>query len=204
MKSLFLYIQNLTDLGTNYAELALLSVILTCFSLFFVIFVGLILSFFEKIELGFLKKIFGLKAALFFHNYFTFAGTIIHELSHAALCILTGAKLKEICIFEENPERLGHISYCNRGPFFIRAFQDALIASAPTFLGIFLFYFLFHKLFSEILLFYQKAIIIYLLISLVNHSSMSLVDTKAYIKSCWILIFPFFITFFITSVQILT
>ena len=68
MKSLFLYIQNLTDLGTNYADLALLSVILTCFSLFFVIFVGLILSFFEKIELGFLKKIFGLKATLFFHN----------------------------------------------------------------------------------------------------------------------------------------
>ncbi|MEE0876330.1 MAG: hypothetical protein UIH18_03440, partial [Fibrobacteraceae bacterium] len=60
------------------------------------------------------------------------------------------------------------------------------------------------KLFSENFPFYQKVIIIYFLISLLNHSSMSLVDTKAYIKSCWILIFPVFITFFITSVQILT
>ncbi|MBO5950719.1 MAG: M50 family metallopeptidase [Fibrobacteraceae bacterium] len=204
MQSLFLQIKNLTELGNSYADLALLSVILTCFSLFFVIFVGLILTFFEKIELGFLKKIFGLKVTLFFHNYFTFVGTIIHELSHATLCILTGAKLKEICIFEENPERLGHISYCNRGPFFIRAFQDALIASAPTFVGIFLFYFGAHKLFSENFPFCQKVIIIYFLISLLNHSSMSLVDTKAYIKSCWILIFPVFITFFITSIQILT
>ena len=174
-----------------------ISFVTTLFLIFSVILFGFLTYLFEKIEIAILKKIFGLKFAIFFSNYFTFPGIFVHELSHALFCVLTGAKLKEICIFENHSERLGHISYSNRGPFLLRAIQDSLIAAAPTIIGSSLLYFLFFTLFTKELNYWQILVILYSILSLLNHSSMSSVDRSAYLKNFWILLIPVFTIIFV-------
>lgn len=197
MKSLVYQIHSFSMLGTSSTDLIILSAVLTILLVFSVVLIGFLLNLIEKVEITLLEKIFGIKFALIFHNYLTFPGTLIHELSHALFCLLTGAKLKEICVFEDSSHRLGHVTYANRGPFILRAIQDSLIAAAPTIIGLILGFFIIQKFLLAGIPLYQKGVAIYLLISLLNHSSMSSVDSKLYIRSFWIFLLPLFLAIFL-------
>lgn len=93
-----------------------------------------------------LAKRFGPKIANFYNCEITFIGVIHHELSHAILALLTGARIEKICLYrfpwtrkrqrEEMDEScLGYVMYSCRGIFPIPQIQNLLSGIAPIILG---------------------------------------------------------------------
>jgi hypothetical protein len=70
-----------------------------------------------------------------------YLGAVVHELSHAFLCILTGAKITEISIFSKQP----HIAHSKSTVPFL---GELLISLAPIIGGLF-FLFLINKYWLE-------------------------------------------------------
>lgn len=70
-------------------------------------------------------------------NYVTFIGVIHHELSHALLAFLTGAKVTEVKLFRINHKdgRLGYVSYAPRGNFIMMSIQKVFASVAPILMG---------------------------------------------------------------------
>jgi hypothetical protein len=72
-------------------------------------------------------------------NFLYYIGTLVHEVSHAALCFFTGAKIKEISVFSKNP----HVVFLKPK---LPIIGKLLISLAPIFGGM-LFLFLINKYF---------------------------------------------------------
>lgn len=73
--------------------------------------------------------------ARFIDNRLTFIGVIHHELSHALLALITGAKIKSCKIFKIENDTLGSVNIIPRGPFLVRLFQQAMTGIAPVVCG---------------------------------------------------------------------
>lgn len=71
-------------------------------------------------------------------NKLTFLGVIHHELAHAIVFFLTGAKVIKIQLFtlDSRSGHLGQVQVIHRGSLFLRNIQRTLGAVAPVFLGI--------------------------------------------------------------------
>lgn len=152
--------------------------------LFFVamIVLGLIASGIEHLIINIMSMFLGPGFALIFSNYITFPGTILHELSHAAVAFLTGAKVTEIKVFELSLTALGHVSYRNRGPKLQREIQDCLTACAPVITGTFAAGFLFDVVTNASLSTGMFVLCIYLLVCVIDHMTMSIPDIINYFK----------------------
>lgn len=72
-------------------------------------------------------------------HYLYYIGAFVHETSHAIMCILTGASIKEYAVFSEQPQ----VVYTKPK---IRIVGNILISSAPIFGGL-LFLYLINTLF---------------------------------------------------------
>lgn len=70
-----------------------------------------------------------------FNHLLYYFGAFIHESSHALLCILTGAKIREYKVFVRQP----HVSYTNSK---LWKLGDLLISIAPIFGGLAVLFFL--------------------------------------------------------------
>ncbi|SHL65769.1 Peptidase M50B-like [Fibrobacter sp. UWT2] len=181
--------------GDGVGALAAISAILTVLVLLAPVVFGLILYGLERVQI----KLIGMvnrKFAYFFVNYVTFLGTFVHEMSHLCFGVITGAKVNEICVFENEGGRLGHIGYCTRGPWFMKAVQHSLTSVAPTVVGFTLGYFLLRYIFSGSHTLLEYVGLWYLVISLIDHSTMSDSDLKHYFQGVWIFILPVFLLFF--------
>ena len=137
--------------------------------------------------------------AYFFVNFLTFPGTFVHEMAHLCFAVITGAEVHEICMFENEDGRLGHISYSVRGPWFMRAVQHSLTAVAPTIVGLVLGVVLLRVIFTGGLSLWASIGLWYLVISLVDHSTMSDADLEHYFQGVWIFIVPLFAFFFVVG-----
>ena len=184
--------------GNGNGALAGISAILTSVVILAPVIAGLLLFALERFQVTVLKKIHR-DFAYFFVNFLTFPGTFVHELSHLSLAVLTGAQVREVCLFENNNGRLGHISYRARGPWFIQAAQHSLIAVAPTAVGFALGFILLRIIFAGGLSLWANLGLWYLVISLIDHSTMSDADLKLYFKGIWIFAIPLFIFFFVAA-----
>lgn len=177
-----------------------ISAILTVLAILAPVIVGLLLYGLERLQVILIGKI-NRQFAYFFVNYLTFPGTFIHEMSHLSLAVITGADVCEICMFESDNGRLGHISYRNRGPWFIKAIQETLISVAPTVTGTLLGYVFLKMILSGEYSLWANLILGYLVVSLVNHATMSDSDLKGYFSGVWIFIVPLFAMFFIVGLM---
>lgn len=134
-----------------------------------------------------LSKTFGIKAARFICNRLTFPGIIIHELSHALFAIIFGAKVTKIKLLTlRDNDRLGWIEYTPMGNKWEQGLQHVFSACAPTVVGMIL----------ELLLYYTISkgfikghgwiiLVIYIMVSIGDHMSMSRQDIKNYIRGGW-------------------
>jgi len=156
---------------------------------------GLSLFALERLQIKLLSCLSS-NFAYFFVNFLTFPGTFIHESSHMIFAVLTGAKVTEVCFFENKEGRLGHVSYRPRGPFPLQMAQNALIAVAPTVVGFVGGYFLLRFILDKPHEWWGYVGLWYLFISIVDHSTMSDVDLKNYFQGVWIFLPPFFGVFF--------
>ena len=182
--------------GDGVGALAAISAILTVLVLLAPVVFGLILYLIERMQVEIIGSV-NRNFAYFFVNFVTFPGTFVHEMAHLCFGVITGAEVNEICMFEDDGERLGHISYCTRGPWFMEAVQHSLTAVAPTVVGFGLGYFLLKLIFSGEYSGLACVGLWYLVISLIDHSTMSDTDLEHYFQGVWIFIVPVFLAFFI-------
>lgn len=184
-------------MGNGAEALALISLILSLAAIFAPVVAGLLLYGLEHLEVKLLAR-FNRQFAYSFVNYITFPGTFLHEISHFLFALFTGAKVSKLVLFETNGDSLGHLEYIPRGPWFLKALQNALASVAPPVVGLVLGYFLLQYIVSGSHTFWGYVGLWYLLVSLVNHSTMSGADLKIYFKNVWILLPPIFVVIFLT------
>ena len=182
--------------GNGIGALAGISTILTVVVILVPVIAGLLLFGLERSQVMVLKGI-NYDFAYFFVNFLTFPGTFVHETAHLCFAVLTGAEVDEICMFENEDGRLGHISYRVRGPWFMQAIQHSLTAVAPTIVGFTLGFVLLRIIFAGGLSLWANIGLWYLVISLIDHSTMGDADLEHYFQGVWIFIVPLFIFFLI-------
>lgn len=182
--------------GNGIGALSGISAILTVAAILAPVVVGLLLFALERLQVAVLKGI-NYDFAYFFVNFLTFPGTFVHEMAHLCFAVITGAEVHEICMFENEDGRLGHISYSVRGPWFMRAVQHSLTAVAPTIVGLVLGVVLLRVIFAGGLSLWANIGLWYLVVSLIDHSTMSDVDLEHYFQGVWVFIVPLFAFFFV-------
>lgn len=168
----------------------LLSVIIVAFLFMLFPFIGYIINKFEDIEIDILSRFFGINFALFFVNRLTFIGVITHECAHAAFAWIFGAKVNKVKLltfFKAN--ELGSVQYIPRGNIIKQHLQMFFTSCAPVIVNTFLSALIIYN-FKNITAWYLYIIAIYLIISFMNHASMSKPDLDSYFKSGKIVI-PF-------------
>lgn len=181
--------------GHGVGALAGISAILTVVVIVAPVIAGLLLYGLERAQVELIGQV-NRDFAYFFVNFVTFPGTFVHEMAHLCFGVITGAEVTEICMFESGHGQLGHISYCARGPWFMRAVQRALIGVAPTVVGFTLGFLLLRYIFSGGYSVLEYIGLWYLVISLIDHSTMSDSDLEGYFQGVWIFILPLFLLFF--------
>ena len=120
----------------------------------------------------------GPELTLFILNNLTFIGTVHHELAHALLAFLTGAKIVRIDLYNPDDHTLGKVEYYTRGGFIIRSLQQTLSSIAPVFCGFLTINILLYVIFPYANAIWQKVILIYLVISVFIHMTLSNQDIK--------------------------
>ena len=91
--------------GNGAGAVAGISLILTLLVLLAPVVAGMLLYVLERAQIeaiGAVNRDF----AYFFVNFVTFPGTFVHEMAHLCFGVITGAEVNEICMFEDDGERL--------------------------------------------------------------------------------------------------
>lgn len=199
MQNIFHMVESWLGWSGSLWQVAVISLLLTAAVVVAPVVIGFVLYGLERLQV----EILGLanrEFAYFFVNYLTFPGTFVHEMSHLSFAVITGAEVNEICMFESDDGRLGHISYRNRGPMPVEMIQDTLCAVAPVVVGLFLSYLAVCNLCTGGYSWWQNLLLVYLLISLVNHSTMSESDLGLYFRGVWIFVPFIYIGLFVVGI----
>ena len=177
--------------GDGIGALAGVSAILTILVIILPVVVGMLLSGLKRLEIKIIA-VFSRSLVRFFMYYATFPGIVIHELSHLIFAIITGAEVRDVCFFEDDDGKFGHVTTHSRGPWFIVAIQYTLIAIAPVVVGLTLGILSLRYIFAEQLSLGMNIGLWYLVVCLINHSTMSKSDIEGYFRGVWIFILPIY------------
>lgn len=137
----------------------------------------------------------------------TFIGVFHHELSHALLALLTGAKINSITLFRLSHKdgKLGEVKFTPRGLGITQAFQVVLTSIAPMLMGtLSLWLLLLHAIPSAV---ESKSVIPatvlgYLAFSIFIHMSLSSQDIKNILRKIIYLLIFLFIVFFLFNINL--
>lgn len=190
---------------TGFQLQLILVLILVLGFLLSVVIVGSIVNYLERLEIELLSHFMSVRAAICVCNYFTFPGVMLHELCHAFMCFLTGAKVTKIKLFQLADDNgvLGYVDFVCRGSKPMQLYQLSMSSCAPVVFGYLILYFLYQMLkvdVSSVLWF--RFLIYWLMISMFNHMSMSSQDLKCYFKG-WIIVFPMCFLLFYAIISIM-
>lgn len=121
--------------------------------------------------------LFGSVMAVTIVNKLTFFGVMVHELSHAAFAILTGAKVVGIDLFHLIPKdgALGTATIAFSNNFILESIQRVFVAVAPIFGGILVIYLMNYIPMDKK---WVMILVRYLQFSVLMHTSISLTDIK--------------------------
>lgn len=170
------------------------SLIFVVISMTMVVVIGSFVNYLEQLQMRGLSKFIGDRGAEFICNRLLFPGTVVHELSHAFFATISGAKVTKIrCFTLFSKDTLGYVEFGTRGGALKRSFQLSFTSCAPTVMGCVWIFVILKVLRMPDLNFASQAGLVYLLISIADHMSMSSVDVKNYIKGGILLFFVFFV-----------
>lgn len=131
-----------------------------------------------------LSSLLGSMFAYLVYNIGTFIGTIHHELSHAFLAFLTGAKITKLNLykFDKTSNTLGSVEFITRGPVILQSIQLCLSAVAPVFVGFItlvgmLVYYSYGRIVG-----YYNILYWYVFVSILCHMRLSAQDIKMAVK----------------------
>lgn len=139
---------------------------------------GFIMSGIIKILYGIVASVLGNKIAYFIFNRLTFVGVFHHEISHALLATLTGAKVTKIVFFKPEGDRLGYVQYNARGNIFMRSIQQTFASIVPVACGAISSLALGHFIKTTSLSWWLVVLLSYVLVSIIIHMTMSSQDFK--------------------------
>lgn len=141
---------------------------------------GVVIEQFVKLLYSVTAAFLGDSFTYFIFNRLTFIGVFHHELSHALLATVTGAKVTKIVFFHPDGDRLGYVEYVTRGNIIMRSIQQALASIAPVFCGALtsagIYYYL--TVYGAALAVLQTVLLWYVFISIILHMTMSRQDFK--------------------------
>ena len=171
--------------------------ILETLSVFLIILVtGFAINLINRCITGFLSVTIGSVPAFVIRNYATYAGTVHHELSHAIVAFITGARVKKITLFPKGAT-LGSVELEPRGNIFFRSVQLSLSAIAPVALGTVTLFLLWSRLLPGLSEIWQFILFWYIFISILFHMTMSGADYLNFFKGLIPSAFVLFIFFLI-------
>lgn len=131
---------------------------------------------------GGLRRLLGVKLAIFVGYYVTILGTLHHELSHALGYLITGGRVHKISVLpkaqSDGSVRLGYVSGSTRGPMLLRAVQDTVSSAAPLLFGFVTVYLLWRFALPHAASTGMKAFVIYAMVSILLHMELSRADLK--------------------------
>jgi hypothetical protein len=143
--------------------------------------IGWLINKFESAEFTVLSRFLPMPIVSFICNRLTIIGTIVHEFSHALFAKLTGAKVTKISVLDVfKGNQLGHVEMVYQGSALQQAFQQVFSSCAPVIMGLIFSHILIKNLTSGTLGWQGYVIDTFLLISILNHTSMSDQDIKIY------------------------
>ena len=117
-------------------------------------------------------------------NWLTFPGVALHELSHALIAMLCGAKVDEVKLFRPAGDSLGYVRFTCRGNRNRMALQAAASSCAPVFMG-FLAIRAMAALAAALPGYWQARVLAYhIAFSMACHMTMSRQDLSSYRKGC--------------------
>lgn len=114
-------------------------------------------------------------------NYLFFPGVMLHEMSHALLAFLTGAKITDVALFKREEGSLGHVSFRNRGNIFLVSLQNIFASAAPMFCGAGIVYACYFGV-THITILWLRILLGYIGVSMFFHMTMSVEDIKIYVR----------------------
>lgn len=144
-----------------------------------VMLIGGLASLIRTFSIRTYTRAIGGRFARFIDNRLTFIGVIHHELSHALLAFITGAKITSCKLFQVKNGTLGHVDIVPRGPLIVRLLQQALCGIAPVLCGgITLYIIYYYGIYLRQTYDYITIILLILAMSISYHMSMSKQDFK--------------------------
>jgi hypothetical protein len=150
---------------------------------FIIIAVGLAINLLGEALATLLSFFTGEWFAFVLVNYVFFPGVMLHELSHALMAVLTGARVTELALFKREGNSLGHVNYVGRGNAVMLALQCLLTSSAPMYIGGLIVYLCWHFGFEvKGVDLWLKILLGYIGVSMFYHMTMSTEDIKVYVK----------------------
>ena len=158
-------------------------------------FFGLVIHVFKNMIHRLLAVMLGNKAAFIAVNYVTYPGTIHHELSHALLATVTGARVTGIHLVPRG-NTLGSVDMIPRGNFIFQSLQNLLTAIAPVLCGCITLYCMIQYGWPHCLLWWHFALFFYLFISILLHMDLSAADIKVALSGlpvCALIVFVIFL-----------
>ena len=171
----------MNDIYVNY--------LLTALILTFVIPVaGFVIEQIVKLLYSVTASFFGNEFTYFIFNRLTFIGVFHHELSHALLATLTGAKVTKIVFFHPDGDRLGYVQYVTRGNVIMAAIQQTMASIAPVFCGALTSAGIYYYMSGTTLVMWQMVLLWYVFISVILHMTMSSQDFKVLVNILLMLI----------------
>lgn len=173
----------------------LYAILNTVLSVIGIICIGLFIEFIQSLIARLLSRLYGVNFANLFLNRLTFIGVMHHELAHALLAFITGAKITEIHLFKPKEDgSLGSVSYAPRGPLVLRCLQITLSSMAPTLLGFVSIFLVFY--FGPFQNIFVNILIGFLLLCIILHMNMSTQDIKVLLKGLWMCMIIAFVVFY--------
>lgn len=169
------------DIQEEFMDNIYVNYLLTALILTFAIPVaGFVIEQLVKLLYSVVASFFGNEFTYFIFNRLTFIGVFHHELSHALLATVTGAKVTKIVFFHPDGDRLGYVEYVTRGNIIMRSVQQTMASIAPVFCGALtsagIYYYL--TAYGAALVAWQTVLLWYAFISIILHMTMSSQDFK--------------------------
>ncbi|MCR4793247.1 MAG: hypothetical protein K5871_10880 [Lachnospiraceae bacterium] len=140
---------------------------------------------------------------VFFYNFLTIPGVVYHELSHALMAVITGARVDSVSLFEPKDNQLGEVIFTPRGTVIMQAIQMSLVSCAPVITGIAGLTWSFYYVLNHPMSAWKWILMGYLMLCVFMHMTMSMQDIINYLKGIPAFLILFFLFFMFVRPRLL-
>ena len=168
----------------------------------FIFLLGLAITGVNHLITRIIALLLGGRAAGQIRNYFTYPGTVHHELAHALFAALTGARVLRITLRPQG-DTLGSVEFIPRGNTLTKSIQMPLASIAPVVCGIGTLALLWMFVFPLCALWWHYVLFGYGFLCVLLHMNMSSQDIKNALRGTPVCMLLLFLVFLFLKVNLL-